>query len=48
MRSSALFTVPHFAFVREALTAPAYEDIATFPTKVEDDGVLYVRDNRFD
>ena len=32
----------------EALTAPAYEDIATFPTKVEDDGVLYVRDNRFD
>ena len=48
MRLSALFGAAFCVRTGEALTAPAYEDIATFPTKVEDDGVLYVRDNRFD
>ncbi len=31
----------------EALTAPAYEDVETFPTRVEN-GVVQVKDDRFD
>lgn len=31
----------------EALSAPAYEPVATFPVKI-DDGTVYVRDNRWD
>lgn len=31
----------------EALSPPAYEPIATFPTQVEN-GIVQVRDNRFD
>jgi len=31
----------------EALTAPAYEPVATFPVRVEN-GVIQVRDNRWD
>ena len=31
----------------EALTPPAWEPVATFPLRVEN-GVLYVRDNRWD
>ena len=31
----------------EALTAPAYEPVATFPVRVQD-GVIQVRDNRWD
>ena len=31
----------------EALTAPAYEPVATFPVRVED-GVIQVQDNRWD
>ncbi len=31
----------------KALSAPAYEDVATFPIRIED-GVVQVRDDRFD
>ncbi len=31
----------------EALTPPAYEPVAVFPVRVED-GVIYVRDDRWD
>lgn len=31
----------------EALSAPAYEDVDTFPVRV-DNGMVQVRDNRFD
>jgi 3-phenylpropionate/trans-cinnamate dioxygenase ferredoxin subunit len=31
----------------EALTAPAYEDVPTFPIRIQD-GVVQVRDDRFD
>ncbi|WP_423820762.1 non-heme iron oxygenase ferredoxin subunit [Salinisphaera sp. SPP-AMP-43] len=31
----------------KALSAPAYEDVDTFPTRVEN-GTVQVRDNRFD
>jgi len=31
----------------EALTAPAYEPVATFPVRVEN-GLIQVRDNRWD
>ena len=31
----------------KALSAPAYEDVDTFPTRIED-GVVQVRDDRFD
>lgn len=31
----------------EALTAPAYEDVDSFPVRVQD-GVVQVRDDRFD
>jgi 3-phenylpropionate/trans-cinnamate dioxygenase ferredoxin subunit len=31
----------------EALTPPAYEDVETFPTRVEN-GMVQVRDDRFD
>jgi 3-phenylpropionate/trans-cinnamate dioxygenase ferredoxin component len=32
----------------EALTPPAYEDVPTFPVQITDEGVVQVRDNRFD
>ncbi|MGH8610107.1 MAG: ferredoxin, partial [Gammaproteobacteria bacterium] len=31
----------------EALSPPAYEAVTTFPVRVED-GMVFVRDNRFD
>lgn len=32
----------------KALSAPAYEDVATFPTRIDDNGMVQVRDDRFD
>ncbi len=32
----------------EALTPPAYEAITTFPTRVTEDGMVQVRDHRWD
>ncbi len=32
----------------EALTAPAYEPTATFPVRITDEGMVQVRDDRWD